>query len=308
MTGPDRAVLRRIDLNLLLAFDALMTVRHLSRAAQTLGLSQPGLSHALRRLRTLTGDELFRRQGRVLEPTPYAWKLMASIGGGLDLIADGLAGEFVFDPRSAQRTLTLTASDFSALALLPALVPAVRAAAPGIDLEVLAVDDSEGLDHVRRGEADVGIGVHPQLPSDLDSEIAVHAAMACYADANNPVLRSGLTREVFVSSPHVAVSIGRGHGADLETLLNTFGLRRRIMLTVPNFLLAPPVIAGSDLLAVLPTGILPVEAYGLKAHDLPVAIPPVAVRIIWQKRKAHDPACRWLRRLIFSALASYSAG
>lgn len=298
----------RIDLNLMVAFDALMAERNLTRAADRLGLSQPGLSHVLRRLRALTGDALFVRKGRTLEPTAYALRLATSVSSGLALIARGLDRDPTFDPATENKTLTLTLSDLGALALLPKLVPLLRAEAPGIDIEVIAVDDAQGLGHVQSGEADIGLGVYPTLPPGVSCQVVVTPELVCYADARHPALTNGLTLEAFLALPHVAVSVGRGQGADAESLLNAFGLQRRVMLTVPHFLLAPTVLEGSDLLAVLPAGVIAPEPSGLKAFPLPVRLPGVAVRMIWLQRRDHDPTCVWLRNVISAALAQALEG
>lgn len=295
--------LASLDLNLLVIFDALMKDRHLSRAGERVGLSQPAMSHALRRLRALLEDELFTRAGGAMMPTPRALALADPIGGALDRMRAALDTEPAFEPSSAERCFTLTMSDASAAHLLPLLIPLLRARAPGIDINLLASGAREGTEHLLSGAAELGIGVFPNLPERLHCEVLRTLQLVCIADRGHPALAGGLTLEAFLSLPHVGVDIGHDTGANVDSLIETMGLRRRIMLRVPHFLVVAASVIGSDLLAVVPTGLLREDEQArLAIHDLPVASPDVALHMAWRARQSQDPALNWLRQVVAEAM------
>lgn len=291
--------LRAIDLNLLVVFDALMTERHLSRAADRVGLSQPGVSHALRRLRHLTGDPLFERRRDGMHPTPRALALAEPVGASLARLQRALISEAAFEPHTARRSFSIALSDGAAAILLPRLIKHLRKEAPGIDLRVPPSGLSEGLEHVLSGEVDVGVGVYPNLPNGLSSAVLTSTRLVCIADADHPRLAGGLDRSAFTDLPHVAVAEGQDRGANIDAVLGGVGLDRRVMLHIPHFLLAPRVVIGTDLLAVMPERViqaLPQER--LRIDALPVETNLVSGRMIWRERNDEDEAQRWFRGLV----------
>lgn len=301
MTAPLN--LASLDLNLMVIFDALMKDRHLSRAGDRVGLSQPAMSHALRRLRGVLGDDLFIRRGGAMDPTPRALALADPIGGALDRLRAALDTEPEFEPATAERSFTLTMSDASAAHLLPNLIPRLRASAPGVDIDLLASGAREGTEHLLSGAADLGLGVFPNLPERLHCEPVQTLKMVCIADRAHPALSGGMTLQAFLTLPHVGVDIGQGTGANVDSLIETMGLRRRIMLRVPHFLIVASVVIGSDLLAVVPSAILREEEKAhLTIHELPVALPEIAIHIAWRARQSQDPALRWLRKAVIEAI------
>jgi len=293
------ASLSGIDLNLLVVFDALMAERHVARAAKRVGLSQPGLSHALARLRVMTGDPLFERRRDGMQPTAHALALAEPIGASLHRLRRALIGEPAFDPTTVRRRFSLTISDGGAAALLPMLIPYLRQQAPGVDLRLIPSGLTEGLEHVLSGEADVGVGVYPNLPSGLHSQVMNATRFVCVADARHSDLANGLDRSTFLALPHVAVAAGAERGANIDLLLEVLGLERRVMLSVPHFLLAMRSVIGSDLLAVLPEALVraaPQE--GVRTHPLPVEIGSVSMRMVWRERNDGDFAQQWFRSAI----------
>lgn len=293
------ASLRAIDLNLLVIFDALMTERHLSRAADRVSLSQPGVSHALQRLRELTGDPLFERHRDGMQPTPRALALAEPIGAALARLQRALISETTFDPSTAKHRFSISMSDGAAALILPCLIKQLRKNAPGIDLRVLPSGPDEGLEHVLSGEVDLGFGVFPNLPNGLCNILLLPTRLICIADAEHPDLAGGLDREAFVALPHLSVSEGEMRGANIDAILRAAGLDRRIMLKISHFLLAPHVLAGTDLLAVMPERVVQILSQkGLRVHDLPVETHRLSGRLIWRERNDEDEAHRWFRGLV----------
>ena len=301
MTAPLN--LASIDLNLMVIFDALMKDRHLSRAGDRVGLSQPAMSHALRRLRAVLGDDLFTRRRGVMEPTPRALALADPIGGALDRLRSALDTEPAFEQSTARRCFTLTMSDASAARLLPRLIRRLRAHASGIDIDVLASGAREGVEHLLSGAADLGIGVFPNLTERLHCEVIQTAKLVCIADAAHPALKGGLSLQSFLTLPHVGVDVGHDTGANVDSLIETMGLRRRIMLRVPHFMVVASVVIGSDLLAVVPAALLREdEKCHLAVYELPVAVPDVAIHMAWRARRSQDPALIWLRKVVAASM------
>lgn len=291
------------DLNLLVIFDALMAERHLTRAAERVGLSQPGVSHALARLRHLTGDRLFERRRDGMEPTPRALALAEPVGASLARLRRSLIGDTAFDPGAARQRFAVVMSDAFAAVLLPPLVGLLRREAPGVDLRLLPTGLSEGLDHVLGGGADIGIGVYPNLPTGVSSAVFDATRLVCVADARHPRLAQGFDRQAFVELPHVAVSDGEARGSNIDAILTALGLDRRVMLNVAHYLLVPRVIAGSDLLAVLPEKFVDaLSDHRLRAYPLPVETSAVNLRMIWRERNDEDEAQAWFRRKVREAL------
>jgi len=238
-----------------------------------------------------------------MEPTPRALALADPIGGALDRLRSALDTEPAFEQSTARRCFTLTMSDASAARLLPRLIPRLRAHASGIDIDVLASGAREGVEHLLSGAADLGIGVFPNLTERLHCEVIQTAKLVCIADAAHPALKGGLTLQSFLTLPHVGVDVGHDTGANVDSLIETMGLRRRIMLRVPHFMVVASVVIGSDLLAVVPAALLREdEKCHLAVYELPVAVPDVAIHMAWRARRSQDPALIWLRKVVAASM------
>lgn len=202
--------LRRIDLNLLVILDALLSEQHVTRAAERLHLSQPAVSHALARLRDLLGDPLLVRQGGGLVATARALELAAPLADALAQVQSLLAPNR-FDPASARRTFRLAMSDYGAALLLPGLARALREQAPGIDL-VISHASREGMQEgVLSGEIDLAAGVFPDLPAELRSTPLFEEHYACLVDRDSLPPGGVLDLPTYLARPHVLLEM-RGSG------------------------------------------------------------------------------------------------
>jgi DNA-binding transcriptional LysR family regulator len=157
--------LRRIDLNLLVILDALLSEQHVTRAAERLHLSQPAVSHALARLRDLLGDPLLVRAGAGLVPTSRAMELMAPLTEALAQVQSLLAPN-AFDPATTRRTFRLAMSDYGAAIVLPGLIRTLRSEAPGIDLQISHASREGMLDGILNGDIDIAVGVFRKCPTN----------------------------------------------------------------------------------------------------------------------------------------------
>ncbi|MDT8990238.1 LysR family transcriptional regulator [Curvibacter sp. APW13] len=308
-------MLRNFDLNLLKVFDAVMNERNLTRAAQQLSLTQPAVSNAVRRLREALGDELLVRQGRALVPTGRALALWPAVRSVLDTLQDSLAPS-VFDPSLAHSTFVLTLADSTAAELMPPLVEAIAAQAPGVSLRVVPLTTRDPRKMLQDGQADLAIGHFPALVADLGDRSAADGSVpfmhqrlfegdyVCVMRHGHPLARQELTLEHYCAARHMLVSFsGRAYGF-VDEALASLQKSRRVVLTVNQFFTAGRVAVQSDLLAVLPRRFVGVTGFAdqLLIRELPFRVPPIQVDAVWHPRHQGSGAHAWLRDLI-AALA-----
>ena len=242
-----------VDLNLLVALDALLRERSVTRAASAVGLSQPGMSNALARLRKLFGDPLLARRGAALVLTPRAEALAGPVAEALDLIRGAL--EITrFEPASERRTFRLSCSDYTVLMLIGPLVRGLAAEAPAITIEVLPRlrDPGRAL-----RDADVDLVIEPTEimgPTDLPSSRLWADRWMCCVWGGNTVVGDEITLDEFGALGHLIYSMGGGAQpvALPDLALGRLGVQRRIEFSVESFLLAPFLLQGTDLIAVVP--------------------------------------------------------
>ncbi|HYD32401.1 MAG TPA: LysR family transcriptional regulator [Azospirillaceae bacterium] len=296
--------LAAVDLNLLVVFDALMRERHATRAGIRLGLTQPAVSHALGRLRGLFGDELLVRAPGGMVPTPLALGLEPRVREALAQLESLLSRDVPFDPARSDAALTVGMSDYAAFVLLPDLARRLAAQAPRVTLRVRHTSHVLGHDMLDRGEAELIVGSFPAPPARLASEALFAEDFLCVARAGHPAFQAPLTLEAYRALPHLNVSLhGEPTGYVDRMLERTHGTGRRIAVTIGHFLMAPFVVADTDLVATEPRRVVaPLAArLGLSVQEPPVAIRPFAVTMTWHRRLDTDPLHRWLRDLVASA-------
>jgi DNA-binding transcriptional LysR family regulator len=266
--------LRRIDLNLLVILDALLSEQHVTRAAQRLHLSQPAVSHALARLRDLLGDPLLVRAGATLVPTPRAMELIAPLAEALAQVQSLLAPN-AFDPATAKRTFRLAMSDYGAAIVLPGLIRTLRREAPGIDLQISHASREGMLDAVLNGDIDLAAGVFPELPNELRSTPLFEEHYACLVDRNSLPANGVLDLPTYLARPHVLLEM-RGSGT-------------------PEIERAPEFISGTDLiLTVASRGLREIDERSLVVVAPPFHIPSFTFVLVWHTRRGGDQALNWL--------------
>jgi len=295
--------LRRIDLNLLVILDALLSEQHVTRAAERLHLSQPAVSHALARLRDLLGDPLLVRQGGGLVATARALELAAPLADALAQVQSLLAPNR-FDPASARRTFRLAMSDYGAALLLPGLARALREQAPGVDL-VISHASREGMQEgVLSGEIDLAAGVFPDLPAELRSTPLFEEHYACLVDRDSLPPGGVLDLPTYLARPHVLLEM-RGSGTpEIERALTAIRERRHVAISLPHWGIAPQLIQGTDLiLTVSSQGLLNIDPRHLMVVPPPFYIPSFGFVLAWHKRRGGDGALQWLIAQVQDVLA-----
>jgi DNA-binding transcriptional LysR family regulator len=291
-----------IDLNLLVAFDALMAERSVTRAGTRIGRTQPAMSAALARLRALLGDELFVRSPTGLQPTPRALDLAAPLGRALADIQRCLDVTQAFDPRSSTATFSLGLSEHPTYLLLPRLVEHLRAVAPSIILRIrhfTARDDAVAM--LDAGEVDLAIGVPPTTSAGRIMTRPLFAEnFVCILRKNHPAAARRLSLKAFLGLSHLLVSPENERFGLVDAALAKQQLKRRLALTLPQMYAAPLLVARSDMIATLMQGVVLASGHADKLAILkpPLDLDPVTFVQSWHRRNDAHPAQLWLRDCI----------
>ncbi len=296
----DHTYMSRLDLNLLVAFDALLAEGSVSRAAGRVGVSQPSMSHALGRLRKLFGDELFVRAPDGVRPTPRALALAGPIRVGLSALQGTLLQEQGFDPAEAERTFLLGMPDSIEVVLLPRLLAHLEAEAPKVRVRVRSIDRFDVLEQLDRDRLHLGVGLLTEGEVRHKRRRLYGIDYLCLYDPERLPLAPPLALEDYVAVPHVLGSPrGDAHGV-VDDALAPLGLRRTIAVTTPHFAAVPFHLKGARLLSTVPQPAARIfaERFGLATSPMPVALPDFDVSMLWHASYDHDPAHRWLRRTV----------
>jgi DNA-binding transcriptional LysR family regulator len=289
--------LARFDLNLLRVFEALHVHRNTSLAAEALGVTQPAVSNALRRLRRDTGDELFTRTPHGMAPTPRAERLAGSIAQAMGTLREGLAPQAEFDPARATRRFTVLMSDIGEIVFLPGLLRFLETAAPGVTLETVALPARDARLAMESGAVDLAVGFLPDLKTGFYQQRVFSQTYLCMVREDHPQVGTAMSLKAFREARHAVVSAqGTGHGI-VEAVFERAGIEPDVRVRLPHFLSVPMVIAETDLVVTVPqrlgeafAKILPVR---LLPH--PLKIPPFQVNQYWHRRFHQEPANQWLR-------------
>jgi len=291
----------RFDLNLLVVFDAVWRHRHLGLASTELELSQPALSHALKRLRRAIGDELFIKISTGMQPTARAVQLAPVVQSILEAVRDQVLTTPDFDPKSTHRTFTIAMTDIGEMALLPKLLGRLMSEAPSIDVCTVSMSPRELIAAFQNAEVDLAIGYFPDLSgSDILQQSLFKDSFVSIVRAGHPVVRGKLTRKQFQSLSHAVVKTEGRSQEVVDQFLKQYGIRRRKLVRSPHFLSIPMIIASTDLVVTVPVKLG--ELFGriadLQILEPPVPIPSIDVKQYWHRSRHADPGNRWLRKTV----------
>ncbi|SEK02643.1 LysR family transcriptional regulator [Achromobacter sp. NFACC18-2] len=297
--------LKDVDLNLLVVFNELHKHRRVSAAAESLGISQPGVSNALGRLRKLLGDELFLRTSRGMVPTPYAESLAPPIADALGALHGTLNARVAFDPARSERAFVIGVNDVGETYFLPRLMRALDQVAPGVTIRTVRTTSIDVRDEMERGRMDLAMGFLPGLKGGFFQRRLFRQPYVCIFRQDHPLARSGVSARQFRAAEHVAiVSEGTGHGV-VDEVIERAGIRRRLRLTVPHFMAVGPVLQATDMIAVVPQRFADCACgpFGLAAAPCPVKIPESVINVFWHARNHREAANQWLRQVVVDVFA-----
>lgn len=287
-----------IDLNLLVVLAVLLDEGSVTKAAERLGRTQSAVSHALERLRGLLGDPLFVRTGQQMTPTPRAESLREPVRDVAGRLVELLVEAPPFEPTSCDRSFTISASDYLQAVLVPPLVRGLRAAAP---TATLLVHGPKGRleERLGRGEMDFSLAVQIDDSAQLYSQPLFSDRFVCLIAADHPAARSGLDRAAYLRYPHALIApLGR-IGGHVDRALAKTGEKRRIAVLLPDFMIAPRTLPGTDLVLTLPERVarlFPEDT--LRMVEPPIELPSLEAHLVWHERVSRDAAGQWFRKLV----------
>lgn len=291
-------VLSGIDLNLLVVLRALLSERHVTRAAARVGLSQSATSHALSRLRELLADPLLVRSGRVLSLTPRALRLLPTLERALGELEMVVSGESRFDPSTARRTFSIGMADYLQALILGPLLRRLATRAPGVDLAVVVFPNQQEL--IESGELDLALTVTGREKRSLRYEVLFEEQFVCMVRKGHPQIKKRPSLEKYLAERHVVVAPSGTPGSMVDDALAARGLERRVALRVTNFLIAPLVVSETDFISTMPARLAHrlTKNYPLRLVPPPVELPRFGYCMSWHPRLDQDDAQRWLRQFV----------
>ena len=303
------AYVMRYDLNLLPIFVALMEERSVTRAAERVGMTQPALSNALARLRTMLQDQLFVRERYGIQPTPIALELAPMIAEALAKLDDAVLGQQDFDPAKAERLLTIAPNGYVEFVLVPAIVARLQQVAPGIKLSLTPYGNDLVETGVISGLTALVLGRIVDPPDNLVVQHLMDEGLACVVRADHPDIGDTISRDQFERLKHVNVVPPGRMRAGLFQALAQQRVRREVAVSVTNFFAVAEMVAVTDHIATLPNLICRRLTHDprLKVLPAPVDLGTFPVEMAWHVRYRHDPAHRWLRSLIGDVAATLTA-
>ena len=288
------------DLNLLVVFDALMRERSVTRAGAAVGLSQPSMSNALSRLREQCGDPLFVRAREGMQPTALALRLAGPVQRALAMLRDSLEGEFAFDPTGSDRTFRLLLSDVGEIVILPRLIRHLEKVAPKMSVRSVQLPRDRHRDALEAGEVDLAVVRDVKPDTGLLREVLYDDRYVCLVRKGHPQIGARMSLKKFLAASHIVVEVPGGGPGVFEKILAARGLSRRVALTVPHYLVAPLIVAKTDLVVAVPDEIIPELPRPLAVRSLPLPFDLGGFRVhqFWHTRFDADPANRWLREQV----------
>jgi DNA-binding transcriptional LysR family regulator len=293
-----------IDLNLLVALDALLGEGSVQGAARRMNLSAPAMSRTLGRIRRAFGDEILVRAGRRMVPTPRALEVHGRVRSLIDDARLLMRPEGAADPATFAREFTLRTSDYVAGVFGASLQAIVAREAPQVTLR-FADQGKEDVAALREGRIDLDIGVIGSVGPEIRVQTLVRDRFVAVVRRGHPLLKGRITARRFAAATHVSASRrGFNHGP-IDEALAAQGLSRQVRFVVPGFHAAMLTAAASDIVAAVPLAIAEAAAaLGLRiSHfDLPVMTPEVVIAQAWHPRFDEDAGHRWLRQAVHRTL------
>jgi len=293
---------RRLDLNLLVTLDALLSEHNVTRAAQRLHLSQPAVSVHLAKLRDAFGDPLLLAGSRGMRPTARADELREPLRQALEVLERAVAPTRPFDPSKAGHVWRVAATDYAESAIVLPVLTRLRSAAPGTRLAIVEAAPPRLAKQAESGDIDLAFHTSEEAPSGLRRRALFQERYVLVGRRGHPRLKRRPTPAQFCKLEHVIVSPdGGGFRGPTDVALERLGLSRRVVLSVPHFLFVRAVVARTDLVAMLPARVAD-AGDGLQIVEPPVEVPGYEMAMLWHERSHRDPAHQWLREQIVACL------
>jgi DNA-binding transcriptional LysR family regulator len=297
--------LRSIDLNLLPVFEAIYVERSLTRAGETLHVTQPAISNALARLRGAFGDPLFIRSARGMAPTPAAEALISPVREALARLRSGLDPRAGFDPATSERVFNIAVRDVAPSRLMPVLAKRLERQAPGVRMHCHQLDRGDIPAELATGRLDFAIDIPALARPDLDSAPLFSDTLVCALRRGHPAARQRLTLKRFLELRHVAVSSRRSGRTLVDEALSRLGERLRPVMRLPHYQPAFHAVMASDLALAAPLSLA--RRYDVVHRDVPFEARELDVLLFWRRATADEPGIRWARGELLAAAQTEAA-
>jgi DNA-binding transcriptional LysR family regulator len=308
-----RMNLAAFDLNLLLVFRAMMAERHVTRAGQRIGLSQPAVSAAVNRLRQIFGDDLFLRKGGEMVPTPRALALAEPVADALRRVESALAGSAPFDAATMRRNFAVRGVDYVSYLLIAPLMASLAQAAPGVVVRCVDAQTGSVPELLEEGQIDFAVEVMHQLEDPIRSQFLLRERYVVIVGAEHPEIDRGgevysqnaFDLDLYCRLPHVLHSFVGGTTGNVDSALAAIKRQRHVALSLPHFFSIGKAVAGSRMIATFPerlaVRIAPI--LGLRIYQTPIDLAPITLAVIWHRRNDSDAGHSWFRQQIMNAAA-----
>ena len=306
-----RLALSNVNLNLLVALDALLATKSVSEAARRVRVTKSAMSHSLAALRDLFHDQLLVRVGGRMALTPHAEALVEPLAralGGITQVLDGPPG---FDPAKAKRRFVIAAPDFFVTLILPRILAALSSEAPGIELTIVPSARRGNAWFLESSEFDLALGAVVEDAPGIRRAPLCTETFACAVRKDHPDVGESLTLEEYTRLEHLVISLGDDEGPTwIDEALAKKGRSRHVAVRVRYFMAAPLIVARSDLVVTAPAMLVDYFAklVPLRVLPPPIALPSYPEEAYWHERYDRDPAHRWLRELIVRATSDLGTG
>ena len=299
----DRAHLAQVDLNLLVALNALLTERNVTRAAARVGRTQSAMSHNLARLRDLFGDELLTRGPDGMRLTPRALALIEPLRGALSQIEAMLARDEPFNLATSERIFRIGMPDSIEVLHGPALLARLSAAAPHLRLRLYSIDSLQILEDLDADRLDLAIGVGGTFAAGQlhhKRRLLITETYLCMFNAALVGVEPPISLQDYVRLPHVLTSLRKGERGVVDDALETLGLTRVVALTTSRFLAVPFLVQGAPVVTTMHSRLARffAGALGLSLSQPPLPLPEAPISLLWHASYDRDPAHVWLRGLL----------
>lgn len=304
--------LRKLDLNLLLVFEALFRLGSVTQASNELCMSASAFSHALARLRESLGDVLFVRQSNRLQPTARALRMAGGISLALKLLSEQLGQTEHFDPATSEREFVFSATDYTAFAVLPPFIAYLQQAAPHLRIKVVYSAQKVALEDLAAGRIDFSLGYSGDgevLPNGVEALDWFSDDYVVIASQAHPRIQGGLTLADYLEAKHVVVTPWNESRGEIDAVLDALSLQRTVAVQLPTVLAAPFIIANSELIMTLPRHAAETlrSAAPIAVFEAPFEIAPYTLRVYGHSNYAHREGHAWLRLALLKQRAE-SAG
>jgi DNA-binding transcriptional LysR family regulator len=294
--------LAAVDLNLLVAFDALLSEGSVSAAAARIGLSQPAMSKRLAHLRGLFSDDLFVRHADGVRPTERALDLADPIRAALRQIEDALGGLGRFLPARSGRAFRIATTDHIAATLMPGVMAKLRTEAPKVSIILRTIHRQELVEALDKGVIDFALTVLPDAPTTIKRAPLFHVRWVSLVSADHPEIQNELTLALFLKYPHLLVTHVGDLKGSIDRMLDDRGLKRHVAMSLPYALAVPRLIARTDMISTLSERVLRMVSWpGVRAFPVPLDDSGYNETMLWHRRNDSDPGHVWLRGMLSEA-------